>query len=77
MGQTWTGFALIMLTTFLLLMYFFWASITLRYHFGEYLKWQEDHQEVRIIFDDKVMVTKQNSREEPDGIDTEEPQCTA
>ena len=59
-ADKWTGFGLIMLSTFLLLMYLFWASITFRYHITTFRRWQDRNQEVRIIFDNHRENTAEN-----------------
>ncbi len=50
-GQPWTGFGLIMLSSFLLIMYLFWALITIRYHAMTYRKWQRRNQTVQLVFE--------------------------
>ena len=52
-SDKWTGFGLLMLSTFLLLMYLFWASITLRYHVTTFRRWQARNQEVKIILENQ------------------------
>ena len=59
-SDKWTGFGLIMLSTFLLLMYLFWASITIRYHITTFRRWQDRNQDVRIIFENKRDNTNEN-----------------
>lgn len=54
----WTGFGLIMLSTFLLLMYLFWASITFRYHITTFRRWQHTNQIVRIILENQTNITE-------------------
>ena len=41
-----------MLTGFLLLLYFFWIVVTVRYHLSTFRRWQRVHTEVRLIFFD-------------------------
>eukprot|EP00794_Sanderia_malayensis_P020216 gene20217-22192_t len=50
-SEPWTGFALIMLSTFLLIMYMFWVSITVKYHITTYLKWRRRNQTVEILLE--------------------------
>ena len=56
-AQPWTGFGLIMLSTFLFLMYFFWALITFRYHISTFQRWRSKNQIVRIQFENQNQVT--------------------
>ena len=56
----WTGFGLIMLSTFLALMYIFWALITFRYHIEAFRKWQRKNQVVRIIFENSTLRETEN-----------------
>ncbi len=52
-AEPWTGFGLIMLSTFLLIMYLFWALITIRYHVTTYLKWRRRNQTVQILLENR------------------------
>jgi len=46
----WTGFGLALLTGFLILMYFLWMGVTLRYHYLTFRKWQGNNTTVRLVF---------------------------
>ena len=59
-ADKWTGFGLIMLSTFLLLMYLFWASITFRYHMTTFRRWQSRNEDVRIVFENHSDTVTQN-----------------
>merc|ERR1712124_31493 len=49
----WAGFALVLLSTFLTLLYVFWVSIAIRYHYRSFKEWQKESIEIRIVFTDK------------------------
>ena len=53
-GETWTGIGLIILTSFLTLMYFLWLGITLRYHFWMFRRWQRTNTEISLILSQKA-----------------------
>lgn len=53
-SDKWTGFGLVVLSTFLLLMYLFWASITFRYHIATFRQWQRRNQVVRVVFENQI-----------------------
>lgn len=46
----WTGFGLVLLTGFLLMMYLLWIVITARYHYLTFKKWQMENMTVRLVF---------------------------
>lgn len=48
----WAGFALVLLSTFLTLLYVFWVTIAIRYHYRSFKEWQKESVEVSIVFSD-------------------------
>jgi len=48
----WAGFALVLLSTFLTLLYVFWVTIAIRYHYRSFKEWQKESVEVNIVFSD-------------------------
>ena len=56
-GEHWTGFGLIMLSVFLVLMYLFWVCITCRYHLQSYKRWRGRNQIVRVVLENHELST--------------------
>jgi len=48
----WAGFALVLLSTFLTLLYVFWVTIAIRYHYRSFKEWQKESVQVSIVFSD-------------------------
>jgi len=46
----WTGFGLVLLTGFLIMMYFVWMVVTARYHYMTFKRWQSENTTVRLVF---------------------------
>lgn len=53
----WAGFALVLLSTFLTLLYVFWVTIAIRYHYRSFKEWQKESVEVSIVFTDHQKCT--------------------
>jgi len=69
----WTGFALVILTGLLTMLYFFWVTITLRYHYLAFTRWQRQNGEVQLIFSNislnDIAKHKMESRCSNDNVD--------
>lgn len=48
-GQLVIAFGLISLCAFLILLYFIWLTLSMRYHLSMWQKWKQDNQVVKLI----------------------------
>jgi len=60
---------LISLAVFLIITYFIWLVISLRYHYSVWQQWRKRNQLVRIVFNDRLDSSSSNI-EDPPGVPT-------